>query len=374
MNLTKTIDAEYEKVEETKVKALKNNYSVDGIIKSFENALEEGKRNYLLTSSNFLDKREESIRKRKENEAKAEEENYENDPFFDEFFIPFILDPFSQEDITHFSLAAREYSTYESFEEVTGIFLTELIMFHDEKFRSKKNSSNEIQNNFNEIQNNPNEIQDSSNKIPIEKDRSITEYVLITTGYTDLCYLGSELTGQTIKVIGDGGSNVGYGMHSGKIIIEGNVKEDVGSYMLGGELIIQKNAGPGLGNLMNNGKIIVYGNADENCGYSMKEGLILIKGNSERHTGSFMQNGKIIVEGNTASYAGQEMQGGCLLIKGDTGIYLGKEMTGGKISVHGKTGRYPGLRMKGGHIYMHGNSSEKRTYASFQNTLTIHKK
>ncbi len=111
MKLTETIKEEYASITETTVKTLKNNSSVDKIIKSFENALEEGKRNYLLTSSNFLDSVEES----NISQEKKEE-------FFNEYFTPFLQNTFSRQDITVFSLAAQEYSEHESFSDIIGFF------------------------------------------------------------------------------------------------------------------------------------------------------------------------------------------------------------------------------------------------------------
>jgi formylmethanofuran dehydrogenase subunit C len=142
------------------------------------------------------------------------------------------------------------------------------------------------------------------------------DYILHLIPFEEIHSIGL-LNCKNIRVRGDVGGHMGWGMNSGIIIIEGNV----GGYI--------DNFGNSLGLGMQNGKIIVNGNADWRAGFLMHGGEIVIEGDAGLCLGHLMEGGKITVKGNADRKVGEGMKGGEIHLEGDYES-LG-EIQGGRI-------------------------------------------
>jgi formylmethanofuran dehydrogenase subunit C len=140
------------------------------------------------------------------------------------------------------------------------------------------------------------------------------------------------------RIIGDLSriKKIGYGMKSGRIVIEGNVGMHLGATMEGGEIVVE-------------------GHASDWLGAEMKGGLIRVKGDAGNLIGAAyrgskrgMNRGTIIVEGNAGSEVGERMRRGLIVILGDACDFVGAHMIAGSIIVFGNIGERPGAGMKRG--------------------------
>lgn len=130
----------------------------------------------------------------------------------------------------------------------------------------------------------------------------------------------------------------GYGMDSGRVMVEGDAGACAGSGMSGGELVIEGNAGDCLGAAMSGGKISVQGNTGDWCGAAlageskgMTGGVILTGGNAGSNLGNGMRRGLIAVAGNCKNYAGSCMLAGTILCLGEMGVGAGVGMRRGSL-------------------------------------------
>ncbi len=168
---------------------------------------------------------------------------------------------YSIEDITAFSQTLKKYTKEESFQELTGRFLTRIIMKH------------------------------------YEKEPTEREYVLVLKDIDcTINNLGISLDGPNIVVLGNVGRNLGMVMKSGSIKIIGNAEELVGFEMTGGSIIVE-------------------GNTEKFTGATMMGGKIFIKGNTDSGLGLNMRNGEISVDGTIGSI-GRNITGGKIYNKG----------------------------------------------------------
>lgn len=144
-----------------------------------------------------------------------------------------------------------------------------------------------------------------------------------------------------------------------EITINGDVKivRNIGEGMTSGRITINGNAGMHLGAKMSGGEIIVNGNADDWLGAGMHGGLIRVKGNAGsligsayRGSNSGMDGGIIIIEGSAGNETGKYMKLGTIAVKGDSGDFTGTHMSGGTIVCYGKTGKRAGAEMRDGTI------------------------
>ncbi|HET9670729.1 MAG TPA: formylmethanofuran dehydrogenase subunit C [Casimicrobiaceae bacterium] len=134
--------------------------------------------------------------------------------------------------------------------------------------------------------------------------------------------------------------NVGAGMGSGSLTIEG----DVGMYAAAG---------------MRGGALLIAGNAGSFAACEMQAGLVRVAGNAGEHLGSArpgnrhgMRGGTVIVAGSAGDRAGDSMRRGMLLIGGDVGAYCGARMVAGTIVVRGASGEGAGHRMRRGTLLL----------------------
>ncbi len=129
-------------------------------------------------------------------------------------------------------------------------------------------------------------------------------YLIHTKKYVHaMNYLGFELDGAEIHIIGDAGHNLGYLMSSGTIIVNGDTRMGIGSFM-------------------ENGKIVVCGNAEDAIGFKMKGGEILIQKNAGMRVGYGLEGGTITLYGNCGSELGQ-ISGGEVYIEGSIDMSKG---------------------------------------------------
>jgi formylmethanofuran dehydrogenase subunit C len=151
---------------------------------------------------------------------------------------------------------------------------------------------------------------------------------------------------------------------SPSITINGDVSEvrEIGTGMKTGEILINGNVGMHLGEKMAGGKITVNGDAWQWAGSAMKKGLIEIHGNAGdylaspyRGTTEGMKGGKIVVDGDVGNDSGAYLHGGLIKIKGNNiGQFLGFHMSDGTIHVEKNARSRIGANMTGGKIIVSG--------------------
>lgn len=137
---------------------------------------------------------------------------------------------------------------------------------------------------------------------------------------TDQCdFIGKQLNGGTISVVGEAGAYLGLGMVNGSITVTGNVGLYAGGEMRHGMMTINGNVGDFLGAALPGNKM------------GMKGGLILVKGNAGERVGDHLRRGMILIEGDAGDYCGSRMTAGTIAVMGQTGRYLGYAMRRGTL-------------------------------------------
>ncbi|ATU94769.1 formylmethanofuran dehydrogenase subunit C [Phyllobacterium zundukense] len=158
------------------------------------------------------------------------------------------------------------------------------------------------------------------------------------------------LVGDVFKVTGkdannlvlDGSSSrfdkVGSGLTGGSIRVTGNVGSQAGRKMSGGSLLVEGNAGDHAGSGMAGGRIEIQGNCGDNLGGPLAGEV----------TG--MEGGVLIVRGRAGHYAGDRLRRGMIAILKGCGDHAGYRMIAGTIVVTGRVGAMPGYLMKRGSL------------------------
>ena len=151
-------------------------------------------------------------------------------------------------------------------------------------------------------------------------------------------------TGEAGTIRFEGGSgrldNLGAGLKSGEISIEGAVGHAAGHDMSGGRLTINGDAGPFAGTGLSGGRLEIKGNAGDFLGAPLD-------GDMEGVTG-----GLIIVRGSAGNRTGDRLRRGTIVIEGDAGDYPGSRIIAGTLIVLGGAGRLPGYLMRRGTIVL----------------------
>lgn len=126
--------------------------------------------------------------------------------------------------------------------------------------------------------------------------------VVIDGGSERYDFIGRDLAGGAIRVVGDVGAHLGRGVKSGTITVEGSVH------------------GPHGGAGMTGGRIEIGGNAaDATAGalpgamHGMAGGLMVIRGRAKAYLGDRMRRGVIVVHGAVGEAAGCRMIGGTIV-------------------------------------------------------------
>lgn len=99
----------------------------------------------------------------------------------------------------------------------------------------------------------------------------------------------------------------------------------------------------------------------DELGAGMSSGRLSVDGPCGEHLGAGMSGGEIVVHGDAGAWAGAAMRGGTLRIRGDAGARLGGAwagaragMTGGEIVVSGDAGEEAGAGMRRGLVAVGG--------------------
>jgi formylmethanofuran dehydrogenase subunit C len=140
----------------------------------------------------------------------------------------------------------------------------------------------------------------------------------------------------------EGGSerldNVGEGLATGIIEVEGSVGKAAGRNMSGGRLTIGGDAGPFAGSGLAGGHIEIAGNAGDFLGgpfpgemRGMRDGLIVVRGSAGERAGDRMRRGIVVIEEGAGDYAGSRMIAGTLIVLGPTGRLPGYLMRRGSL-------------------------------------------
>ena len=146
-----------------------------------------------------------------------------------------------------------------------------------------------------------------------------TQNIVIKNSMDKLDFIGKELDGGSISVVGDAGAYLGFGLKAGEIKVSGNAGLYAACEMKKGYLEISGNAGDFLGAALPGNKM------------GMKGGTILVKGNVGERVGDHMRRGNILIEGNAGDYCGSRMTAGTIAVMGQTGRYLGYAMRRGTL-------------------------------------------
>ncbi|HUB65621.1 MAG TPA: formylmethanofuran dehydrogenase subunit C [Methylocella sp.] len=140
----------------------------------------------------------------------------------------------------------------------------------------------------------------------------------------------------------EGGSerldNIGQGLKSGEIIVEGACGKSPGRGMSGGNLVVAGDCGPFAGSTMSGGRLEIVGDAASFLGAplegemeGMTGGLLIVRGNAGERAGDRLRRGTIVIEGTAGDYPGSRMIAGTLIILKDCGLLPGYLMRRGTI-------------------------------------------
>ena len=147
------------------------------------------------------------------------------------------------------------------------------------------------------------------------------EHIVFHGGSSRFDRVAAELTGGSVCVAGDVGSQAGRNMRGGQVRIEGNAGPHAGSCMRGGRLEVTGDAGDHLGAPLagelagiNGGVLIVRGRAGAFAADRMRRGLIAVLKGSGDHAGCRMIAGTLVVAGGTGEMPGYLMRRGSILL------------------------------------------------------------
>jgi formylmethanofuran dehydrogenase subunit C len=141
-----------------------------------------------------------------------------------------------------------------------------------------------------------------------------------------------------VRVRGDlrGVRELGSGMTSGELTLEGDAGMHVGAYMHGGRLVVEGSVGAWAGAEMTGGTLEVRGDADDHLAGSYPGSLYGARG------------GVVLVHGSAGRYAAERMRRGVVAVVGEAGEAAGRFMVAGTLLVFGRPGRYTGIGLKRG--------------------------
>ncbi|MBS0232058.1 MAG: formylmethanofuran dehydrogenase subunit C [Proteobacteria bacterium] len=143
------------------------------------------------------------------------------------------------------------------------------------------------------------------------------ESLTIEGATPEIDFIGGDLDGGTMRVIGNVGSYAARKMSGGKLEIRGNVGDFLASGTTGGMIHVSGNVGDNLGGVVTGERFGMLG-------------------------------GTAVIEGNVGTRAGDKMRRGTVVVRGKTGPGTGSRMIGGTIWAEGGFGPEPGLMMRRG--------------------------
>ena len=149
--------------------------------------------------------------------------------------------------------------------------------------------------------------------------------------------------------------NLGCGMSSGTLIVEGDIGDGCGRKMSGGALTVNGNAGHRAGCEMTGGTLTIRGDAGDSLGggypgnhVGMNGGTIVVTGSVGDAAGETMRRGTLVVGGSAARSVGCNMLAGTIIIAGDCGVDVGVNMKRGTIVVGQQLAKSLGVQFVAG--------------------------
>jgi formylmethanofuran dehydrogenase subunit C len=154
--------------------------------------------------------------------------------------------------------------------------------------------------------------------------------------------------GSTAAIRFEGGSvrldNIGEGLKSGEIIVEGSCGLRAGRGMSAGTITITGDAGPFAGSGMSGGRLEIKGNAGDFLTApqdgemeGMTGGLVVVRGSAGERAGDRLRRGTIVIEGAAGDRPGSRMIAGTLVVLGSAGALPGTLMRRGTIVLGSRT-------------------------------------
>lgn len=139
--------------------------------------------------------------------------------------------------------------------------------------------------------------------------------------------LGSGMSSGTLMVEGHVGRRAGRRMAGGRIEVSGDAAEWTGLEMSGGQIIIRGNAGRGTGSAspgakrgMTGGEIIIFGDAGSEAGACLRRGLIAIAGNAGADAARAAIAGTVLIGGNAAAPVARWSKRATVVTLGEAGV------------------------------------------------------
>jgi formylmethanofuran dehydrogenase subunit C len=136
---------------------------------------------------------------------------------------------------------------------------------------------------------------------------------------------GGPIGADDTVIIGGHGrfDEIGAGLASGSVRVEGDAGAFAGTGVKGGRLDISGSAGPFLACGQRGGLVTVQGGAGDGVGamrdghrYGMLGGLVHVGGDCGARTGDRMRRGTIVIRGRAGASAGSRMMGGTIIAEG----------------------------------------------------------
>jgi formylmethanofuran dehydrogenase subunit C len=197
--------------------------------------------------------------------------------------------------------------------------------------------------------------------------------------------LGSSL-GVDLKFFGGTGKT----LHTGSIIVDGDIDTRMGISMVTGAIYVKGNVKEPMGNVVevesdragyrkfmsityllvegSDEKILPPNSLEDGCIYLRDviirdtigarldaDKKVIVDGNAGMSTGILIQRGLIHVDGESGMNTGVLMRGGTV-ITGNAGEFAGAYMAGGSLVIKGKARGFVGANMKGGVIFYKGDA------------------
>lgn len=132
-------------------------------------------------------------------------------------------------------------------------------------------------------------------------------------------WIGRDMTGGSIRVVGNAGMHLGAYMDGGSIDVSGDVGDWLGAQMTGGFIRVRGNAG---------GQV---GAAYRGSRTGMIDGTIIVDGTAGLEVGMRMKRGLIVVGGVVRDFAGLQMKGGTIVMRSGAELRTGAGMVRGTI-------------------------------------------
>jgi formylmethanofuran dehydrogenase subunit C len=152
---------------------------------------------------------------------------------------------------------------------------------------------------------------------------------------------------EQMTITGPGGDrldDVGGGMASGELTVEGDLGARAGLAMAGGRLTVSGSTGYAAATAMRDGEIWIGGDAGEGLGGALPGDRVGMRG------------GTVIVAGAAQSGVGDRMRRGLIVVAGSAGLFCGTRLAAGTIVVGGGIGDNPGVAMHHGSIVALGGA------------------